>query len=77
MSANGAIFITPTVGIGKLQFLIKKIPFYSPENIYKKIWSPKPRIQIGIQPKMLDPDPDLINTDYGSETLHICTNMRV
>ncbi len=50
------------LGIGKLQFLIKIIfnffscPFFN-------FWSSKPWILIGIQPKMLDPDPDEINSE--------------
>ncbi len=43
--------------VPKLQFLIKKILiFFSAENFLD--WT-----RIGIQPKMLDPDPDQMNTD--------------
>ncbi len=54
------------LGIGKLQFLIKKkFNFFSSCNFFFKFWSLKPwirigsgsgSIRIGIQPKMLDPD---------------------
>jgi hypothetical protein len=39
------------LGIGKLQF------------DKKNFWSLKPWIRIGIQPKLLDPDPDEMNAD--------------
>ncbi len=54
------------LGIGKLQFLIKKKKKIS-AVIFLNFWSLKPwiRIRIGVHPKMLDPDPDpeKINTD--------------
>jgi hypothetical protein len=43
------------IGIGKLQFLIKKI-YFSAVNFLI-------HIQIGIQHKKLNPDPDKMNTD--------------
>jgi hypothetical protein len=51
------------LGIGKLQFLIKN-NFFS-ALIFFNFWSLKPwnRIRIGVQPKMLDPDPDEMNAD--------------
>jgi hypothetical protein len=50
--------------IGKLQFLIKKnINFFS-AVIFLYIFGLDPDwIRIGIQPKMLDPEPDQMNTD--------------
>ncbi len=54
------------LGIGKLQFFIKKknLIFFSAE-IFFQFWSLKPwiRIRIGVQRKMLDPDPDEMNAD--------------
>ncbi len=55
------------LGIGKLQFLIKKkFNFFFSCNVFN-FWSLKPwiRIRIGIQPKMLDLDldPDEMNAD--------------
>jgi hypothetical protein len=45
--------------MGKLQFLIKKIlNFFSAVNIFLIFDHKKPWIRIGIQLKMLDPDPD-------------------
>jgi hypothetical protein len=52
------------IGIGKLQFLIlKKLIFFSAVIFFQflviKALDPDwIRIRIGIQPKMLDPDPD-------------------
>ncbi len=48
------------VGISKLQFLNKKYQFFS-----LNFWSSKPWswIRMGIEPKMLDPDPDSMNLD--------------
>jgi hypothetical protein len=46
------------LGIGKLYFLIQK-----KFNFIFNFWSLKLRIRIGIQPKMLDPDPDEMNAD--------------
>ncbi len=59
------------LGIGKLQFLIKKnINFFSAVIFFQffVIKAPDPdwiRIRIGVQPKMLDPDPgpDEMNAD--------------
>jgi hypothetical protein len=57
------------LGIGKLQFLIKKnLIFFFTCNFFKflviKALDPDLiRIRIGIQPKMLDPDPDEMNAD--------------
>ncbi len=50
------------LGIGKLQFLIKKKKKNS-AAIFFNFWPLKPWIRIGIQPKMLDPDPDEMNAD--------------
>ncbi len=58
------------LGIGKLQFLIKKIFFFSAVIFFQflviKALDPdwiRIRIRIGVHPKMLDPDPDEMNTD--------------
>ncbi len=48
------------LGISKLKFLIK---FIFSAVIFFNFWSSKPWIQIGIQPKMLDPDPHQMNTN--------------
>jgi hypothetical protein len=47
------------LGIRKLPFLIFE------QEIFFQFWSSKPwiRIRIGIQPKMLDPDPESMNPD--------------
>jgi hypothetical protein len=43
----------------KLQFSIKKnIKFFFSCKFYIYFWSSNPWIRIGIQPKMLDPDPE-------------------
>ncbi len=58
------------LGIGKLQFLIKKIfNFFFSVVIFFQFLVIKAldpdwiRIRIGVQPKMLDPDPDEMNAD--------------
>ncbi len=57
------------LGIGKLYFLIKKnVIFFSVVIFFQflviKALNPDwIRIRIGIQPKMLDPDPDEMNAD--------------
>jgi hypothetical protein len=56
------------LGIGKLQFLIKNCFFFSAviffQFLVNKALDPDwIRIRIGIQPKMLDPDPDEMNVD--------------
>jgi hypothetical protein len=53
------------LGIGKLQFLIKKIKIKISAIIFFNFWSLKPWIRIGLQPQTLDPDPDpeKMNTD--------------
>jgi hypothetical protein len=54
------------LGIGKLQFWIKKkLVFFSAVIFFQFFWSLNPwiRIRIGFQPKMLDPDPDEMNAD--------------
>ncbi len=52
------------LGIGKLQFLIKKkITFFFQLKFFSNFWSIKPWIRIGIQPKMLVSDPDEMNAD--------------
>ncbi len=51
------------LGIGKLQFLIKKNLIFFSAVIFFQFWSLKPWIRIGVQPKMLDPDPDEMNAD--------------
>jgi hypothetical protein len=58
------------LGIGKLQFLIKKkLIFFSAEFFFSQFLVIKAldpdwiRIRIGNQPKMLDPDPDEMNAD--------------
>jgi hypothetical protein len=51
------------LGIGKLQFLKKKNLILFSAVIFFNFWSLKPWIRIGIQPKMLDPDPDEMNAD--------------
>ncbi len=59
------------LGIGILQFLIKKefnfffsCNFFSIFGLYKKALDPDwIRIRIGVHPKMLDPDPDEMDTD--------------
>ncbi len=54
------------LGIGKLQFLIKKIFFFFRCNFFSifgyKALDPD-WIRIGVHPKMLDPDPDEMNAD--------------
>ncbi len=54
-------------GICKLcKFFYKKMfLFISSRKFFKifHLWLSKPWIRIGIQPKMLDPDPDQLNTD--------------
>jgi hypothetical protein len=56
------------LGIGKMKFLIQKF-FFSAKIFFLQflvITALDPdwiRIRIGIQPKMLDPDPDEMNTD--------------
>jgi hypothetical protein len=37
----------------------KNIKFFSAVNFFSNFWSSKPVTQIGIQPEMLDLDPDL------------------
>jgi hypothetical protein len=52
--------------IGKLKFFILKMfNFFSSVIFSPNFWLSKPWIRFGIQPKMLDPDPDLksINPD--------------
>jgi hypothetical protein len=49
------------LGIGKLHFLILKNLFIFQLLLF--FWSSKPWIRFGSQPKMLDPDPDQMNTD--------------
>ncbi len=57
------------LGLGKLQFLIIKYLIVFSAVHFSNLWSSKPWIRIGtIQPKMLDPDPDQMNTGYGSVT---------
>ncbi len=60
------------LGIGKLQFFIKKkkkkknfscIIFFLQFLIIKALDPDWIRIRIGIQPQMLDPDPDEMNAD--------------
>jgi len=57
------------LGIGKLQFLIKKIQIFFSCNFFLQFLVIKAldpdwiRIRIGVQPKMLDPDPDEMNAD--------------
>jgi hypothetical protein len=57
------------LGIGKLQFLIKKnLIFFSAVIFFQflviKALDPDwIRIRIGVHPKMLDPDPEKMNTD--------------
>jgi hypothetical protein len=46
------------LGINKLHFFIKKIWFFFRCKFFLNFRSWKPWIQIGIQPEMLDPDPD-------------------
>ncbi len=49
-------------GISKQQFFYqKKYPFLLSAVHFSKFWSSEPWIGIGIQTKMLDPDPELIN----------------
>ncbi len=58
------------LGIGKLQFLIKKINFFSAVICFQFLvikalvpdWI-RIRIRIGVHPQMLDPDPDEMNAD--------------
>ncbi len=53
------------LGIGKLQFLIKKnsaVNFFQ-FLVIKALDPDLIRIRIGVHPKMLDPDPDEMNTD--------------
>jgi hypothetical protein len=45
------------LGINKLQYLINKVKQIFSRNFFN-MWSSKPWIRIGIQPKMLDLDPD-------------------
>ncbi len=49
------------LGIGKL-YPKKNLIFFS-AVIFFNFWSLKPWIRIGIQPKMVDPDPDEMNAD--------------
>jgi hypothetical protein len=55
------------LGIGKLQFLIKKKKFsaviFFQFLVIKALDPDWIRIRIGVHPKMLDPDPDEMNTD--------------
>ena len=58
------------LGIGKLQFLIKKkFNFFFSAVIFSQFLVIKAldpdwiRIRIGVHPKMLDPDPDEMNAD--------------
>ena len=58
------------LGIGKLQFLIKKkFTFFFSCNFFFQFLVIKGldpdwiRIRIGVQPNMLDPDPDEMNAD--------------
>jgi hypothetical protein len=51
------------LGIGKLQFWIKKNLIFFSAVIFFNFWSLKPWIRIGVHPKMLDPDPDDMNAD--------------
>jgi hypothetical protein len=46
------------LGTSELQFLIQNFFFHDPDP--ERIWT---CIRISIQPKMLDPDPDQMNTD--------------
>ncbi len=52
------------LGIGKLQFLIKKKAkkIFSCK-IFSNFWTLKPWIRIGLQHQTLDPDPEKMNTD--------------
>jgi hypothetical protein len=43
--------------------MIQKIFFFSAVIFFPILWSLKPWIRIGIQPKMLDLDPDEMNAD--------------
>ncbi len=52
------------LGIGKLQFLIKKnLIFFLQFLVIKALDPDWIRIQIGVHPKMLDPDPNEMNAD--------------
>jgi hypothetical protein len=52
------------LGIGKLQFLIKKkFNFFFSYKFFSIFGHQTPWIRIDIQPKMLDPDPYQMNTD--------------
>jgi hypothetical protein len=51
------------LGIGKLQFLIKKKFNFFSAVIFFQFWSSKPWIRIGLQPQTLDPDPEKMNMD--------------
>jgi hypothetical protein len=47
------------LGISKLQLLNQKFKFFSAVNCFKLLaLKPWIRIRVGIQPKMLDPDPE-------------------
>ncbi len=57
------------LGIGKLQFLIKKFFYFFSAVIFVQFLVIKAldldwiRIHIGLQPQTLDPDPEKMNTD--------------
>jgi hypothetical protein len=53
------------LGIGKLQFLVKKKYNFFQFLVIKALDPDWIRVRIGVHPKMLDPDPDLekMNTD--------------
>ncbi len=63
------------LGIGKLQFLIKKNNKKFSAVIFFQFWSLKPWIRIGLQHQTLDPDPDpeKMNTDPQPCIQHVKT----
>ncbi len=69
LRAEGLDILYGGLGIGKLQFLIKKkFKFFSAVIFFQflviKALDPDwIRIRIGLRPQTLDPDPEKINTD--------------